>query len=99
MLTCYGHTVRLPQDDLAYLAFRLALQETLSDIELHLDLDEEPDPPVGYLTEVLDRQPFEGTSWAAKSGRCASDETLWEDDGRTEIRRLRWALIVDRTGS
>ncbi len=52
MLTCYGHSVCLPQDDLAYLAFRLALQETLSDIELHLDLDEEPDPPVGYLTEV-----------------------------------------------
>jgi hypothetical protein len=52
MLTCYGHSVRLPQNDLAYLAFRLALQETLSDIELHLDLDEEPDPPVGYLTEV-----------------------------------------------
>lgn len=52
MLTCYGHSVRLPQSDLAYLAFRLALQETLSDIELHLDLEEEPDPPVGYLTEV-----------------------------------------------
>ena len=52
MLTCYGHRVRLPQDDLAYLAFRLALQETLSDIELHLDLDEEPDPPAGYLIEV-----------------------------------------------
>ena len=52
MLTCYGHSVRLPQDDLAYSAFRLALQETLSDIELHLDLEEEPDPPVGYLTEV-----------------------------------------------
>ncbi len=52
MLTCYGHTVRLPQGDLAYLAFRLALQETLSDIELPLDLEEEPDPPVGYLTEV-----------------------------------------------
>ena len=52
MLTCYGHSVRLPQNDLAYLAFRLALQETLSDIELHLDLHEEPDPPVGYLTEV-----------------------------------------------
>ena len=52
MLTCYGHSVRLPRSDLAYLAFRLALQETLSDIELHLDLEEEPNPPVGYLTEV-----------------------------------------------
>ena len=52
MLTCYSHSVRLPQNDLAYLAFRLALQDTVSDIELHLDLAEEPDPPVGYLTEV-----------------------------------------------
>ena len=52
MLTCYGHRARLPQNDLAYLAFRLALQETLSDIELYLDLEEEPDPSVGYLTEV-----------------------------------------------
>ncbi len=52
MLTCYGHSIRLPQSDLAYLAFRLAVQETLSDIELHLDLEEEPDPPSGYLTEV-----------------------------------------------
>jgi hypothetical protein len=52
MLTCYGHSVRLPQSDLAYLAFRLAVQETISDIELHLDLEEEPDPPTGYLIEV-----------------------------------------------
>ncbi len=52
MLICYGHSVRLPQSDLAYMAFRLAIQETLSDIELHLDSEEEPDPPVGYLTEV-----------------------------------------------
>ncbi|NLX99707.1 MAG: hypothetical protein GXY83_26725 [Rhodopirellula sp.] len=51
MLTCYGHTVRLPQSDLAYVAFRLALQETLTDIEIH-DLEEEPDYPVGYLSEV-----------------------------------------------
>jgi len=52
MLTCYGHRVRLPQNDLAYLAFRLALRDTLSDIDTYLDLEEEPDPPVGYLTEV-----------------------------------------------
>ncbi len=31
MLTCYGDTVRLPQNGLAYVAFRLALQETLTD--------------------------------------------------------------------
>ena len=41
MLTCYAHKVRVPQNDLPYLAFRLAVQETLSDIELHLDLEEE----------------------------------------------------------
>jgi hypothetical protein len=34
MLTCYGDNVRLPQNDLAYVAFRIALQETLADIEL-----------------------------------------------------------------
>ena len=52
MLTCYGHEIRLPNDDLAYLAFRLAVQETLSDIELYRDLEEEPDYPAGYLSEV-----------------------------------------------
>ena len=49
MLTCYGDTVRLPENDLAYVAFRLALQETLTDIELYRDLEEEPDLTVGYL--------------------------------------------------
>ena len=51
MLTCYGHRVRLPHSDLAYLAFRLAIQEALSDIELALDMEEEPEPPIGYLAE------------------------------------------------
>jgi len=52
MLTCYGYSVRLPQSDLAYLAFRLALQDTLVDIELHLDVEEEPDLQLGYLIVV-----------------------------------------------
>jgi len=52
MLTCYGHDVRLPQNHLVYVAFRLALQDTLADIELQRDLEEEPDSPVGYLSEV-----------------------------------------------
>ena len=52
MLTCYGHRIRLPHSDLAYLAFRLAIQEALSDIELALDMEEEPEPPIGYLAEV-----------------------------------------------
>lgn len=47
MLTCYGDKVRLPQNDLVYVVFRLAIQETLSDIELQRDLEEEPDSPVG----------------------------------------------------
>lgn len=52
MLTCYGHTARLPHSDLVYLAFRLAVEETLSDIELQQDLEEELDFPAGYLAEV-----------------------------------------------
>jgi len=52
MLTCYNHTIRLPNNDLTYLAFRLAVQETLSDLELSHDLDEELDPPAGFLTVV-----------------------------------------------
>jgi hypothetical protein len=52
MLTCYGNTVRLPRNDLAYVAFRLAFQETLTDIELCRDLEEEPDFTAGYLSEV-----------------------------------------------
>ena len=52
MLTCCGHDVRLPQNHLVYVAFRLALQDTLADIELQRDLEEEPDSPVGYLSEV-----------------------------------------------
>ena len=55
MLTCYNDSVRLPQKDLAYVAFRLALQETLTDIELYRELEEEeeePDFTAGYLSEV-----------------------------------------------
>ena len=52
MLTCYGHTVRLRRSDLVYLAFRLAVEDTLSDIELQQDLDDGLDFPLGFLTEV-----------------------------------------------
>ena len=45
--------MRLPQNDLAYVAFRLALQETLTNIELCRDLEEdEPNFTAGYLSEV-----------------------------------------------
>lgn len=52
MLTCYGHEIQLPHSDLAYLAFRLAAVETLSDIELFRDLEQEPEFPAGFLAEV-----------------------------------------------
>jgi len=35
-----------------YLAFRLAVEDTLSDIELQQDLDDDQDFPLGFLTEV-----------------------------------------------
>ena len=52
MLTCYFHKIQLSHSDLAYLTFRLAALETLSDAELFRDLEEEPDYPAGYLAEV-----------------------------------------------
>ena len=52
MLTCYGHAVRLPHSKLAYLAYRLAVQESLSDIERGCDFEEDPDHPAGDLSEV-----------------------------------------------
>ena len=53
MLTCYGHTTRLPQSDLVYAAFRLAMQETLSNFEMSLDDDcEDPEEFPGFLTDV-----------------------------------------------
>ena len=52
MLTCYGDTVRLPQNDLAYVAFRLALQQTITDIEIFAEFEVEPEFPGGYLVEV-----------------------------------------------
>ena len=52
MLTCHGHKVRLPHSDLAYVAFRLAVQGTLCDVELFRELEKEPDCPAGYLAEV-----------------------------------------------
>lgn len=52
MLTCYSHEVRLPQIDLVYIAFRLAVLDTLSQMELFGSLDDGPDGPFGYLVEV-----------------------------------------------
>lgn len=52
MLTCYGGQVRLPQNDLAYVGFRLAALDTLCQIDICQGLDDEEDVPFGYLVEV-----------------------------------------------
>src|SRR5262245_8582083 len=50
MLTCYGHEVRLPQTDLAYVGFRLAVLDTLCQMDVcHEPGDEDLS---GYLAEV-----------------------------------------------
>jgi hypothetical protein len=33
MLTCYNHTVRFPRSDLAYVGFRLAILDTLTQVD------------------------------------------------------------------
>src|SRR5262249_146941 len=52
MLTCYGDEVRLPQNDLAYVGFRLAVLDTLYQMETANEVDEGDKAPFGYLTEV-----------------------------------------------
>src|SRR5262245_50069247 len=50
MLTCYGDEVRLPQNDLAYVGFRLAVLDTLCQMDIcHGSGDEDIS---GYLAEV-----------------------------------------------
>lgn len=49
ILTCYGHKVRLPQSDLAYVGFRLAALDTLCQMDACRGSD---DDISGYLTEV-----------------------------------------------
>ena len=84
MLTCYGHKVRLPQSDLAYVAFRVAFDDLISEIELHRELGEEPEYPVGYLIEVpfLEEVPLPvqgdllAETWAKHRSRSLVDATL-----------------------
>ena len=53
MLICYHNQLRLPQNDLVYLAFLFALHETVAEIELLSDFDDEDeDMPAGFLLEV-----------------------------------------------
>ena len=51
MLTCYGDEMRLPQNDLAYVGFRLAALETLCQMDASHGLGDEDDA-FGYLAEV-----------------------------------------------
>ena len=53
MLICYHNQLRLPQNDLVYMAFLFALHETVAEIELLSDFDDdEEDMPAGFLLEV-----------------------------------------------
>ncbi len=52
MLLDYYNDNHLPQTDLVYLAFRIALERTVVDMDFYRDAGEEPDGPVGYLTMV-----------------------------------------------
>jgi len=52
MLTCYGDQVRLPQNDAAYVGFRLAALDTLCQMEMCQEFNDEDDGPFGYLSEV-----------------------------------------------
>lgn len=50
MLTCYGNEVRLPQNDLAYVGFRLAALDTLCQMDACHDSGD--DDIAGYLAAV-----------------------------------------------
>src|SRR5262245_56793197 len=52
MLTCYGHEVRLTQNDLAYVGFRLAALDTLCQLEISQGPGGDDEDPFGYLVEV-----------------------------------------------
>jgi hypothetical protein len=48
--------------------------------------------------EALRQLPFETTNWSVKRVHRTREETVWEDDGRTEVRRTEWFLLVGRKG-
>jgi hypothetical protein len=50
MLTCYNDEIRLPQNDLVYVGFRLSALETLCQMETREELDDSD--VLGYLAEV-----------------------------------------------
>jgi hypothetical protein len=52
VLTCYRGRVCLPQNDLAYVGFRLAALDTLCQMDICQGRWEEEDTPFGYLMEA-----------------------------------------------
>src|SRR5260370_28383478 len=52
MLTCYGDEVQLPQNDLAYVGFRLAALDTLCQMDACQGFGDEEDDAFGYLAEA-----------------------------------------------
>ena len=52
MLTCYRGRERLPQNALAYAAFRLSAQDTLAAVEMSAALEDDSETNLGYLGEV-----------------------------------------------
>lgn len=54
------------------------------------------DGVVEAADEVFEDGRFECTDWSVKVIRRTGERTRWTDDGRTEIRRTTWALVVDR---
>ena len=58
MLICYHNQAPLPQNDLVYLAFQFALHETVAEIELSPDLEDDEDyMPAGFLATIPFLQP------------------------------------------
>jgi len=50
--TCYGHEVRLPQNDLAYVGLRLAALDTLCQLEMSQGPGGDDEAPFGSLVAV-----------------------------------------------
>lgn len=87
MLTCYGHTCRLPRGDLTYAAFRVAAVATLDELEwLNDDRDEDLTPGEGFgflaqvpLLESIDpiiQLDLLGEVWARQRPREPVEATL-----------------------
>ncbi len=79
MLTCYGDEVRLPQNDLAYVGFRLAVLDTLCQMDICYGSGDEDIS--GYLAEVplLEQvAPAVQVDLLADAGRCHQAPELHE---------------------